>query len=73
MSPKTTVNCDFQKSTLLSISSKPERKNSNSILLWLGDLYITTAYHFLFYIVTSKTRHSGKDVMSTKGTAKDSL
>ena len=47
-SPKTTVNWDFEKSTLLSMSSKPERKDPNSILLWLGDLYITATYPFLF-------------------------
>ena len=69
-SPKTTVNWDFEKSTLLSISSKPERKDSNSTLLWLGDQYITARYPFLFCIVTSQTRHSGQDVMSTKCAAK---
>ena len=48
-SPKITVNCDFEKSTLLlSISSKPERKDSNSILFWLVDLYVTATYPFLF-------------------------
>ena len=72
-SPKITVNWDFEKSMLLSISSEPERKDSNSILLWLEDLYITATYPFLFCIITSQTRHSGKDVMSTKHTAKDSL
>ena len=50
--PKITVNCDFEKSMLLSISSKPERKDSDSILLLLGDLYITATYHFLSCIVT---------------------
>ena len=69
-SPKITVNWDFEKSTLLSISSKPKRKDSNSILLWLGDLYITATYPFLFCIFTSQTRNSVKDVMSTKRTAK---
>ena len=58
---------------LLNISSKPERKDSNSILLWQRYLYITATYLFLFYIVTSQTRHLDKDVMSTNGTAKDSL
>ena len=72
-SPKITVNWDFEKSTLLSMSSKPERKDSNSILIWLGDLYITATYPFLCCIVTSQTKHSGKCVMSTKRTAKDSL
>ena len=72
-SPKITVNCDFEKSTLLRISSKPERKDSNSILLWLGDLYITATYPFLFFIVSSQTRYLGKDVISTKCTAKDYL
>ena len=73
-SPKITVNWDFEKRTLLlSMSSKPERKDSNSVLLWLGDLYVTAAYPFLFCIVTSQTRHSGKYVMSTKSTAKGSL
>ena len=52
-SPKITVNCDFEKSALLNISSKPERKDSNSILLCLGNLYITATYPFLFCIVTS--------------------
>ena len=61
-SPKITVNYDFEKSTLLSISLNPETKDSNSILLWLGDLYITTTYP-LFRI---------EDVMSTKRTSKDS-
>ena len=32
-SPKITVNWDFEESTLLSMSSKPERKGSNSKLL----------------------------------------
>ena len=71
--PKITVNCDFEKSTLLSISSKPERKDSNYILLWLGDLYITATHPFLFCFVSSQTRHSCKDVISIKRTAKDSL
>ena len=31
------------------------------------------AYPFLFCIVSSQTRHSSKDVISTKNTAKDSL
>ena len=69
-SPKITVNCGFEKSTLLSISSKPERKDSNSILLWLGDLYITAAYPFLFCVVATQTKYSGKDVMSSKHTAR---
>ena len=71
-SAKITVNWDFKKSILLSISSEPERKDSNLILLWQGDLCITGTYLFLFCIFTSKTRHSGKDVMSTKHTPKDS-
>ena len=58
---------------LLSISSKPERKNSISKLLLLAQLYITATYRFLFWIVTSQTGHSGKDVMSTKRNGKDSL
>ena len=58
-SPRKTVNCDCEQSTLLSISSKPERKDSNSILLRVGDLYITAIHLFLFCIVTSQTRHSG--------------
>ena len=68
-----TANRDFAKRMLLSISSKTETKVSKSILLWLGDLYITATYHFLFCIITSKTRHSGKDVMSAKYTIKNSL
>ena len=70
---KRKLNYDFEKSMLLSVSSKPERKDSNSILLWLGDLYITGKYQFLFSIITSQIRHPGKDMMSTKRTAKDSL
>ena len=46
-SPKITVNWNFDKSKLLSISSKPERKDPNLILIWLGDLYITATYPFL--------------------------
>ena len=72
-SHKITVNCDFEKSMQLSVSSKTERKDSNSILLWLGELYITATYPFLFCIVTSQTRHSGKNLMPTKSTAKDAL
>ena len=82
-SPKITVNCDFEKRALLSISSKQERIQiqfcklcfimiEKKILLWLGDLHITATYPFLFCIVTSQTRYLGKDVMSTKHTAKDS-
>ena len=44
--PKITVNWDFEKITPLSIPSKPERKDSNSVLLWLGDPYITATYPF---------------------------
>ena len=58
---------------LLNISSKSERKDSNSILLWQRYLYIAATYLFLFYIVTSQTGHLDKDVMSTNCTAKDSL
>ena len=32
-SPKIIENCDFEKRTLLSISSMPERKDSNSTML----------------------------------------
>ena len=55
MSPEIPINWDFEKSMLLSVSSKPERKDSNLILLWLGHLYITATYPFLFCIVTSQT------------------
>ena len=72
-STKITVNSNFQKSTLLGISSKPERKDSNLILLWLGDLYITATYHLLFCVGISQTRHSGRDMISTKCIAKDAL
>ena len=47
-SPKITVNWDFEESMPLSMSSKPEWKDSNSVLLWLADLYITATYPFLF-------------------------
>ena len=59
-SPKTTRNWDFEQSSLLSKSSKPEKNDSNSEVLWLGDLYRTATYPFLFCIVTSQTRHSVK-------------
>ena len=72
-SPKTTVNWDFEQSASLSKSSKPDKIDSNSEVLWLGDLYTTATYPFLFCIVTSKTGHSVKDVMFTMHTAKDSL
>ena len=68
-SPKITVNCDFEKSMLLSISSK---FNSDSILLYLGELYITVRYPFLLCIFTSQIRDSIKDAMSTGCTAKNS-
>ena len=71
-SPKMTVNWDFEQSVLLSNSSKPDKKDSNLEVLWLGDLYTTATYHFLFCIVTSQTRHSVKDVMFTMRTGKDS-
>ena len=72
-SPKMIVNWDFEQSMLLSKSSKPEKKDSNSEVLWLGDLCTTPTYPFLFCIVTSQTRHSVKDVMFTTRTSKDSL
>ena len=71
-SPKMIVNRDFEQSMLLNKSSKPDKKNSNSEVLWLGHPY-TTATYPLFYIVTSQTRHSVKDVMFTTRIAKDSL
>ena len=54
--PKTTMNWDFEQSTLPNKSSKPDKKDSNSEVLWLGDLYATATYTFLFCIVTSQTR-----------------
>ena len=54
--PKTTMNWDFEQSTLPNKSSKPDKKDSNSEVLWLGDLYATARYTFLFCIVTSQTR-----------------
>ena len=56
-SPKMIVNWDFEQIILLSKSSKPDKKDSNSEVLWLGDLYTTATYPFLFCIVTSQTRH----------------
>ena len=50
------VNWDFEQSELLSRSSKPDKKDSNSEVLWLGDLYTTATYPFLSCIVTSQTR-----------------
>ena len=64
-SPKMIINRDFEQSMLLNKSSKPDKKNSNSEVLWLGHLYTTATYPFLFYIVTSQTRHSVKDFMFT--------
>ena len=72
-SPKTTLNRDFELIALLSKSSKRDKKDSNSEVLWLGDLYTIATYPFLFYIVTSQTRHSVKDGMFTMRTDKDSL
>ena len=66
------VNWDFEKSILQSRSSKPEEKDSNSEVLWLGNLY-TTANHFLFSVVTSQTRYSVKDGLFTRHTTKDSF
>ena len=54
-SPKTAVNWDFEQSALLSNSSKPDKKDSNSEVCWLGDLYTTATYPFLFCNVTSQT------------------
>ena len=71
--PKTVVNLNFEQSALLSKSSKPDKKDSNSEVLRLGDLYTTATYPFLFYIVPSQARHSVKDVIFTMRTAKDSL
>ena len=51
-SPKTAVNWDFEQSALLSKSFKLDNKDSNSEVLWLGDLYTTATYPFLFCIVT---------------------
>ena len=68
-SPKMTKNWDFEQSVLLSKSSKPDKKDSNSEVLWLGNPHTTAAYPFLFCIITSKTRDSVKDVMFTMCTA----
>ena len=59
-SPKTTVNWDFEQSNLLTNSSKPDKKDSISKVLWLGDLYTTATYPFFFGIVTSQTWWSHK-------------
>ena len=71
-SPKMIVNWDFKQSMLLSKSSKqPDKKDSNSELLWPGDQYTAATYPFLFCIVTSQTRHSvNKDVMFTTCTVR---
>ena len=69
-SPKMIVNWDFEQIILLSKSSKPDKKDSNSEVLWLGDLYTTATYLFLFCIVTSQTRHLVKNVMLNTRTAK---
>ena len=72
-SSKMIVTWDFEQSMLLRKFSKPDKKDSNSEVLWLGDLYTTATYPFLFCIATSQTRHSVKDVMFTTRTAKESL
>ena len=72
-SPKMIVNWEFERSILLSKSSKPDKKDLDSEMLWLGDLYTAATYHFFIFIVTSQTKHSVKDVMFTTYTAKDSL
>ena len=69
-SPKMMVNQDFKQGILLSKSSKPDKKDSDSKVLWPGDLYLTATHPF-YCIVTSKTRHSVKDVMLTVRTVKD--
>ena len=67
-----TVNWDFEQCILLTKSFKPDKKDSNSDVLWLGDLYTTATYPFLFCNVTSQTRHSVKDVFTTHN-AKNSV
>ena len=67
------VKWEFQRSILLSKSSKPDKKDLDSEILWLGDLYTAATYYFFIFIVTSQTKHSVKDVMFTTYTAKDSL
>ena len=57
------MNWGFEQNMLLSKSSKPDKKDSNSEMFWLGGLYTTAIYPFSFCIVTSQTRHSVKDVM----------
>ena len=42
--PKMIANLDFEQSILLSKSSKTDKKDSNSEVLWLGDLYTTVTY-----------------------------
>ena len=57
-SSKMMVNWDFEQIILLSKSSKPD-KDPNPEVLWLGELYTTAAYPFLFCIVTSQTFLAG--------------
>ena len=59
----------FGQSALLSYSSKLDKMGLTSEMLWLRDLY-TATYLFLFFIVTSQTRHSVTDVMFTTCIAK---
>ena len=45
-SPKMIVNWNFEQSILISKSSKPDKKVSNSEGLWLGDLCTTATNPF---------------------------
>ena len=49
-SSKIIVNWDFEQSIILSKSSKLDKKNSNSEVLWLGNLYTTAAYSFVLQL-----------------------
>ena len=69
-SPKIIVNWDFKQSMLLRKFSKPDKKDSNSEVLWLGDLCKTATYPFLLLLCNLQTWHSVKDVMFTTWTVK---
>ena len=43
------VNWEFEQSVLLSKSSKPDKKDLDSEMLWLGDLYTAATYHFFYF------------------------
>ena len=54
-SPKIMVNWDFKQSMLLRKFSKPDKKDSNSEVLWLGDLCKTATYPFLLLLCNLQT------------------